>query len=97
MTRLLSLALALVFISGIAFSQVTVKIPATTVVVVKTQNSLASDKLKERQEVVILMTAHLMNQPKAVDVAARLEPRYAGPLDAIRRTAQGGPKWGTGE
>jgi general secretion pathway protein D len=46
---------------------------------------------KEQQEVVILITAHLVdqNQPSATEVAPRLEQRYVSPLDAITVPVQG--------
>jgi type IV pilus assembly protein PilQ len=46
---------------------------------------------KEQQEVVILITAHLVNQnqPSATEVAPRLEQRYISPLDAITVPVQG--------
>jgi type II secretory pathway component GspD/PulD (secretin) len=46
---------------------------------------------KEQQEVVILITAHLVdqNQPSATEVAPRLEQRYISPLDAITVPVRG--------
>jgi DNA-binding transcriptional regulator WhiA len=60
MRKLLLSIIIVAFISAIAHSQVTVKIPTSTVVVVKTQNSLASDKLTQRQEVVLAVAADVV-------------------------------------
>ncbi len=47
---------------------------------------------KEQQEVMILITAHLVdhNQPTATESATRLEQRYLSPLDAIAGTTREG-------
>ena len=54
---------------------------------------------KEQQEVVILITAHLVdqNQPSATEVAPRLEQRYVSPLDAITVPVQGAVSCASGK
>jgi len=81
MKKPVAFLVALALMSGLAHSQNTIKIPATTVVVVKTQNSLASDKLKERQEVVLAVAADVV-------VKSHLVIKSGTPVIAIVESAE---------